>query len=213
MCPKPPSVNNNTRNIGPFITVAGGAEMSRGLYLELDRLVPVVIPLNLASPALISPPSAASPSWTARSEAQNRPLRENVVLDGATGQVLSRTTFAQWPLIDRLVGYGVAIHEGQMFGWINQALGLVTAIGLALVSVSGFLMWWQRRPAGRLGAPTTSRRLFSVPLLMFVLVVLGLLLPLLGASLIAILIIDRWLLPYFPRLEAFLGTTERTPAP
>jgi uncharacterized iron-regulated membrane protein len=183
----------------------GGAEMSHALYRELDTLVPIVIPLNLAYPALISPPSAASPSWTARSEAQNRPLRENVVLDGVTGRVLSRTTFAQWPLIDRLVGYGVAIHEGQMFGWINQALGLFTAMGLALVSVSGFVMWRQRRPAGRLGAPTTSRRLNSVPLLVFALVVLGLLLPLLGASMIAILILDRWLLPHFPRLEAYLG--------
>ena len=45
---------------------SGGVEMSEGLYLELDRLVPVVAPLGLAAPALISPPSGLSASWTAR---------------------------------------------------------------------------------------------------------------------------------------------------
>ena len=129
------------------------------------------------------------------------------MLDGTAGTIVKRTTFAQWPLVDRLVGYGVAIHEGQMFGWINQALGLFTAMSLALVSVSGFLMWWHRRPPGRLGAPTTSRRLTSVPFLVTALVALGILLPLLGASMIVVLILDRWLLPRLPRLGAYLGSS------
>lgn len=182
-----------------------GTEMSHALYLELDKLVPIVVQLHLAYPALISPPSAASPSWKARSEAQNRPLRESVDLDGKTGSIVGRTTFAQWPLVDRLVGYGVAIHEGQMFGWLNQALGLLTALGLVVVSFSGFLMWWRRRPPGRLGAPGASRRLTSLPFLMISMVVLGTILPLLGASMIVILLLDRWLLPRFPRLQAQLG--------
>lgn len=190
---------------------AGGTNMSRALYLELDRLVPVVGPLKLAYPALISPPSALSAQWTARSEAQNRPLRESVTLDGATATVTGRTTFAQWPFIDRLVGYGVAIHEGQMFGWLNQALGLFTASGLLLVSISGFVMWWRRRPARRLGAPVATRRLFTLPFLWGSLVLLSFGLPLLGASLIAVLAFDRLLLPRLPALASYLGaTTPRT---
>ena len=38
-------------------------------------------------------------------------------------------------MLDRIVGIGVAAHEGQLFGWFNQLLGLLTAIGyMTLVS-------------------------------------------------------------------------------
>ena len=188
---------------------SGGVEMSEGLYLELDRLVPVVAPLGLAAPALISPPSGLSASWTARSEAQNRPLRQSLTLDGATGTITSRKFFAEWALIDRLVGYGVAIHEGQMFGWLNQALGVFTALGLVVVSVSGFVMWWKRRPPGKLGAPPARRRLRSMPLLLAGIGVLGIALPLLGASLLIVLAFDRWVLPRLPSLARYLGAEVR----
>ena len=188
---------------------SGGVEMSEGLYLELDRLVPVVAPLGLAAPALISPPSGLSASWTARSEAQNRPLRQSLTLDGATGTITSRKFFAEWALIDRLVGYGVAIHEGQMFGWLNQALGVFTALGLVVVSVSGFVMWWKRRPPGKLGAPPARRRLRSMPLLLTGIGILGIALPLLGASLLIVLTFDRWVLPRLPSLARYLGAELR----
>ena len=188
---------------------SGGVEMSEGLYLELDRLVPVVAPLGLAAPALISPPSGLSASWTARSEAQNRPLRQSLTLDGATGTITGRKFFAEWALIDRLVGYGVAIHEGQMFGWLNQALGVFTALGLVVVSVSGFMMWWKRRPPGKLGAPPARRRLRSMPLLLTGIGILGIALPLLGASLLIVLTFDRWVLPRLPSLARYLGAELR----
>ncbi len=187
----------------------GGAALSASGYGALDRLLPVVAPLDLAAPALISPPSALNASWTARSEARNRPLRQTLELDGATGTVTSRKIFAEWPLIDRLVGYGVAIHEGQMFGWINQALGVFTALGLIVVSVSGFVMWRKRRPAGRLGAPPARQGLTSMPLLVIGLLALGILLPLLGASMLIVLAFDRWILPRLPTLARYLGTDER----
>lgn len=188
----------------------GAAALPNVRYGELDALVPVVAPLNLAAPALIAPPNARAATWTARSEAQIRPLRESLVLDGAAGRIVSRKTFADWPLIDRLVGYGVAIHEGHMFGWLNMALGLFTALALLAVGVSGGVMWWQRRPAGRLGAPPARRSLLGTPLLLAGLLALGVLLPLMGASLLLVLALDRWLFPRIPRLARFLGTAGQT---
>jgi len=186
-----------------------GARMSPSHYADLDRIVPVVAPLGFAPPVLISPPSGLSASWTARSDARNRPLRQSVTLDSATGAVTSRTTFAQWPLIDRLVGYGVAIHEGHLFGWMNQALGLFTAGGLVVVTVSGFVMWWKRRPAGRLAAPPATRTFVALPMLCAVLVFLGIAFPFLGGSLLVILIMDRWLFPHLPRLARYLELAPR----
>ena len=113
----------------------------------LDRLVPVVAAQRLAPPVLIAPPTGPGAPWTAKSDAANRPLRADLTL-AADGRLLGRRDFAARPLVDRLVGWGVAIHEGQAFGWANQLLNLLTALGLALLSVSSLVLWLGRRPAG-----------------------------------------------------------------
>jgi hypothetical protein len=48
------------------------------------------------------------------------------------------------------VGYGVAWHEGQLLGWINQAIGVFTALALLTLMVSRFVMWRRGKPDGRL---------------------------------------------------------------
>ena len=171
----------------------------------LDRLAPAASALGLAAPALLVPPDMPGGHWVARSDAQNRPLRETVELDATTGRIVSRTTFAQQPFIDRLVGYGVAIHEGQMFGWFNQALGVFTAVGLVTVSVSGLVLWWRRRPPGRLGAPPRRAGYRPSASLTLLMVALGLVLPLLGLSMLSVLALDRWVFPHLGPLARFLG--------
>ena len=183
-------------------------------YSGLDRMIATVQALHLAPPVLIAPPSKDAPAWvpvsktdwTARSESQNRPLRVNLVLDERTGAIKSREDFADRPLLDRIIGIGVAAHEGQLFGWPNQALGLFTAMGLMLMTVSSIVMWWRRRSPGTLGAPKATRVLprFSIVLIVII-VFLGLILPLLGISILVVAIIERWILQSFPATREFLG--------
>lgn len=174
-------------------------------YSPLDRLIANVQPLHLAAPVLISPPSKKSPAWTASSKAQNRPLRADLILDATTGAVKSRKDFADRLLLDRIVGTGVAIHEGQLFGWVNQLLGLLTALGLVLLSVSAIILWWRRRSPGLLGAPQARATLSFAPALITVIVILGVLLPFLGITLLATLLVERWVLRYIPPARNFLG--------
>ena len=175
-------------------------------YSPLDRLVTTLQPLHLVAPVLISPPSKKSPNWNARSETQNRPLRESLVLDASTGEIKSRKKFADKPLLDRIVGYGIAIHEGQLFGWFNQLLGLLTALGLSLLSVSAIVLWWRRRAVGTLGAPPANRKSATYAFgLIGLIVVLGVLLPFLGISLVAVLLVERWVLRYIPAAKNFIG--------
>jgi len=184
----------------------GGMPMAhpRESYMALDGIVTAVTSLRLAAPVLIAPPTHQGAPWTAKSDAANRPLRSSLTLDGQ-GRVLSREDFRQRRLIDRIVGYGVAAHEGQLFGLANQLLGLATALSLVLLSVSSAVMWWRRRPDGILGAPVPVGRpchgwAFAALVGMF-----ALLLPMLGLSLLAILATERLLLRRIPAASRWLG--------
>ncbi len=126
-------------------------------------------------------------------------------MDGATGAVASREDFADRHLVDRIVGTGIAAHEGQLFGWPNQLLGLLTAAGLVLLCASGLVMWWRRREQGVLGAPkaTLSPRI-SAGLVVLV-VLLGLYLPLFGVSLVLVLLAEKLVLGRVPAVRDWLG--------
>jgi uncharacterized iron-regulated membrane protein len=174
-------------------------------YDLVDNVVPTVAHLELPFPVLVAPPLKAGGAWSARSDTQNRPLRVNLTLDGRTGALLKRENFDQRNWVDRFVGVGVAAHEGQLFGWPNQLLSLFTAVSLLTVSVSAVVLWWRRRPDGALGAPIpTGAPRFSTGLLAIVLI-LALLLPLLGASLLAVFLLERLLLRRVPGVRDWLG--------
>lgn len=178
----------------------------------LDRMVALARAEGLAFPAIITPPGGpgrygapAEMAWTIRSDAQNRPLRMTISYDLAGERELSRETFADTHPIDRAVGYGIAWHEGQLFGWINQLVGVLTALGLVVLAVSGFVMWRRRRPEGAIGAPPPATAPPRMAGVVAILLVLALLLPLLALSLIGLWLFDRLLLPRLPAVANWLG--------
>ena len=104
-----------------------------------------------------------------------------------------------------MVGTGVAAHEGQLFGPLNQAVGVFTALGLMTLSGSALVMWLPRRPQGRLGAPEPAE---SKRLGVGLGVTAGLLfiyLPLLGISAAFVILVERLVLRRIPALANWLG--------
>lgn len=123
----------------------------------LDAIVAKAEREHVPFPVIVSPPRLSGSDWTVRSDTQNRPQRVTIRYDAVTAREVSRETFADKHAIDRVVGYGVAWHEGALFGWVNQLIGLVTALMLVTMSVTGFILWWRRRPERGLGAPPKPR--------------------------------------------------------
>jgi uncharacterized iron-regulated membrane protein len=166
---------------------------------------------NLPYPVLVKPPGAADKAgsanmvWTVKSEAQNRPLNVTITYDMATGEELSRKGFGDKHVIDRAIGYGIAWHEGQLFGWINQLIGVLTAFVLVTLAISGFVLWRRRRPQFALGAPPLPKVPVKIKGVVAIIFILAALLPLLALSLIMLLIFDRLILPHIPKASAWLG--------
>jgi uncharacterized iron-regulated membrane protein len=160
--------------------------------VTLDDIVRRVNALRLDPPVRVYLPSERQPFWRVRSETQNRPRVRELELDLRSGELLREQTFGEKPLLDRIVGVGVAAHEGQLFGVANQVLGLATALGLVTMCVSAAVMWWRRRPGGKLGIPAARVDGFRIgwPLGLAILA-LGVLLPVFGASLVALALTTR----------------------
>ena len=184
----------------------GGAERITGSYAAIDKMVATVAPLNLPYPVLISPPLGPGAPWTAKSDTQDRPLRVDLELDPETGRILKRTNFNQHQWIDRAVGYGVAAHEGQLFGLFNQLLGVFMASGLIILSISAVVMWWRRRPESVLGAPPLPVKRSPIPAALVMLIVaFGVYLPLMGLSIIVVALTERFVLQRMPVARDWLG--------
>lgn len=74
-----------------------------------------------------------------------------------------------------------------------------------LLSVSSVVLWLRRRPAGRLGAPPPRPRPGFARGFGVLLVLLGVLLPLFGLSLLAVLLVERLVLRRWPAARIWLG--------
>ena len=105
--------------------------------------------------------------------------------------------FSPYPLpLGQTLEWGVNVHLGQEFGIANQIVLAAACAGIVLLCVASGVMWWMRRPAGRLGvppAPHDPRKLRGV---LALLAIGGVIFPLVGASMIAMALVDagirRW---------------------
>jgi len=149
----------------------------------LNDVVMAASQLKLPAPVLVTPPSTGETLWRVRSDTQNRPERISALVE-ASGQIRSVQRFEDKGLMDRIIGYGVAAHEGQLFGRANQLLNFLVASGLLTMSVSALILWLRRRPPGQLGAPLAVPNKQIGAGALAVLVLLAVLLPELGASLL-----------------------------
>lgn len=195
--------------LAPSSVQGGVVAGSRAFSLQdLDIVVPTAGRLNAPRPIWVSPPAEGLKFWTVSSHIQNRPLRVSYSVDPGTGAVTGADNFANKNIVDKVVNVGIAAHEGQLFGRVNQAILLVTAVSLVLMSVSATVMWWRRRPPHTLGAPRLDARPRFSMLLFATIIALSVLLPLFGLSLLVVLAIDRALLRRLPAAERWFGIAQ-----
>ena len=144
----------------------------------------------------IRPPRAAHQAWVVREVDRSWPTQvDTVAIDADRMAITSRADFADFPLIAKLIRWGVDAHMGVLFGVANQILMALFGVALTGLIVLGYMMWWRRRPAaGASLAPLIQAVMRLAPVQRATLAVLALLLgwslPLMGASLLLFLLVD-----------------------
>jgi uncharacterized iron-regulated membrane protein len=157
--------------------------------IPLARVSEIAAEQNVRDSFAIALPQGPEGVYSILSDRNKAFTRAYIHIDQYSGSVLADVRFKDFGLMAKFFSFGIIAHEGQLFGWLNQLLGLLTCLFLAGTFVTGAFMWWSRRPAGGFGAPRANMRM--PPLLLGFLLISGMLFPLLAASLVVIYLADR----------------------
>lgn len=111
-------------------------------------------------------------------------------LDQYSGTPLIDMSYADYGPLGRALEWGINTHMGQTFGVLNQIVLVLACIGIVVLAVSAAVMWWKRRPSGRLGVPPlpSDRKVFVG--LFILLGIGGVIFPLTGISLVVMIALD-----------------------
>jgi uncharacterized iron-regulated membrane protein len=117
-------------------------------------------------------------------------LKERTLfIDQYTAKPVGDVGFKQFGLMGQATDLPISLHQGRQFGLLNQILMLIATLLLLLSWATAVVMWRKRRHEG-IGAPrrAPNRKLgIGVVAITFA---LGVFFPLLGISIVALLMFD-----------------------
>lgn len=118
----------------------------------------------------LMPPKGIDGVWRVENFDRSQPRKRfSMALDAGSGALLHQSGWQDFPLVPQATAVGIPFHRGE-FGVWNQALLALAALVAIFSVVSGVVMWWQRRPARRVGVPGVSlRQVRTVPVYLWLL--------------------------------------------
>lgn len=158
---------------------------------SLARVVEAGESRGLARPWLISVPSTPDLAWAVARQVKQVEDTHTLYIDGVTGEVRADIRYGQFGWGAKAFEWGIATHQGTQYGEVNRWIMLSGCVAVWLLGISGFIMWWRRRPSGRLAAPVAPPGPRARAAVLGIVLPLAILYPLTGLSLVAAILIDR----------------------
>ncbi|NWA06485.1 PepSY-associated TM helix domain-containing protein [Pseudomonas gingeri] len=162
--------------------------------ITLQQVVEIARARRIEPGYSITPPSTAEGVFTIAVFADDPRNDATLHVDQYTGTVLADVRWQQYGNVARATEMGVMLHEGKLFGPLNQLAILLICLMILLSSISGVIMWWKRRPQGGLGVPPLRHDLPKWKSAMLIMFALAILFPLVGVSLIVVWVVDKLVL-------------------
>lgn len=164
-----------------------------GKPIDLDAAIAAFDRLGLKRGYAVNLPSGPAGIYTGSVYPKDMAFQRVIHLDQYSGKPLIDMSFSDYGPLGKALEWGVNVHMGQEFGLANQLLMLAVCFAIILLAVSALVMWWKRRPQGSLGVPPLPEQRGTLRIVVGLLAVGGLVFPLVGASLIAMALIDHLL--------------------
>lgn len=155
-----------------------------------DRVAAISAEKGLAPPYTLNLPGSAGEPYTVSYTVRRAEESHTIFVEPSSGQVLKANTYRDFGPGAQVIEWGVATHQGLEYGPINRWIMLAGCIGILLLAVSAPVMWWKRRDAGRLARPPRPRNESRAKVGTMVAAVLGVIYPLTGITVLAVLLFD-----------------------
>lgn len=158
---------------------------------DLSKAVATADARGLVRPYTLSIPKDPTVALTAARVVDRVEDTRILYIDGADGSVRADVGYRQFGVGARAFEWGIAVHQGTQYGWVNRYLMLGGCIAIWLLAISGGMMWWKRRPKGRLGAPAAPPGPRVRAAVLGIVIPLAILYPLTGLSLLVAIAVDQ----------------------
>lgn len=187
------SLNKNIKVI-PWAVEKNPLPLStgNGAAISLSEVTRVSLISSMTKPFIVSFPQGPKGVFTVSAVTGN-PQDERVLhLDQYNAKVLTSISYKYYSPVAASIQYGIALHEGKLFGVANQLLAFFACLMLIFISISGIVLWWKRKPTIQLDKFSYFLKLNSTDkfILTAVVLITGVIFPLLGLSLAVIWIVE-----------------------
>jgi uncharacterized iron-regulated membrane protein len=161
-----------------------------GQTLPVDAVIARLTEMGIAPGYALALPKNARGVFSATVYPDDMSRQRIIHLDQYTGKTLIDMSYADYGPGAKAMEWGINTHMGQEYGILNQIVLTLACIGMVVLSVSAGIMWWKRRPTGSLGIPPLPRERGVLWGVLAILAVGGIVYPLVGASLVVMVILD-----------------------
>ena len=115
-------------------------------------------------------------------------------IDRYSGKILADINFKDYNWFGKFMAVSIAFHMGTM-GWWSIALNVVFCLAVILMGVSGYVMWWKRRPrASGLCPPAQGREVANWRAAAIILCVVALIFPTAAVAILFVYLLDNLLI-------------------
>lgn len=166
--------------------------------LSVEKVMQIAQEQNIPPEYHIHFPAGEKGVYTVSARPNKPEDQATLHIDQYSGKILADLRFKDYGLLAKMISIGIALHEGRYFGLFNQIMGLITCMGLIVITASGLLMWWKRKPSNKLGAPPLPKNFKMLKWVGVIVIAFGLFFPLVGVSLLFVLLLDRFFIRRVP---------------
>ena len=164
----------------------GLTSVASGKALSLDEMVVIAKQQNLKGLVSVGLPKNSKSTFSVSNKTFDLEVQKMLHFDQYSGELVKKHNWNDVGFLMRGRMWVMAFHQGQFGAW-NWWLMFGVALLLTFMSIGAIVSYILRREKGSLGIPIVTNSFKVEPIILVLLLLLGILLPLFGISLLIII--------------------------
>ncbi|SOS48111.1 Peptidase [Tenacibaculum dicentrarchi] len=158
--------------------------------MTIEEMVAIANQQKLKGTVSIGLPKSAKSTFSVSNKTFPLTAQRKLHFNQYSGELIKAHTWSDVGFLMRGRMWVMAFHQGQFGGW-NWWLMFGVAVGLTIMTVAGLFSYLYRKQKGSWGIPKVSAQFKVGKFIVFILVLLGVLLPMFGVSLLLIFLFEQ----------------------